>query len=393
MQNVYFKNQEQHFFHSFPAKEKNSLQAKPQQVLVNALAREDLTIAADLPSPLKPNSFALIKKTDWQIFYVNAEAEPLLLNPDDFPNKSAVENLKKILAKTASPQMPLLQNLIIRAAVETVLASDAKFNLCDEVGIGECKRGKFLFSNDFGPCQIVFARLTNGDYALFHATKMVHNNEMQQFVDLIKKDVVDVFVVQKRSLKVNLDKAPSLAISLAKELGRSIVKRLEVADYHGIVIDGHNKQVIIAPNVVKQFSGKKLEVQGELIKQNYEQGIDINQSIFDAFKVMNFEYNKLHKKTESLPSVVIGLVEIPGAWVIDAATSLRKSHPHNNNFTTFFPQEEKPLSLEESLKIICGTRYQYHHTLTKIDDLAEPCEETNATTKTQSKKSGGCLLM
>lgn len=117
-------------------------------------------------------------------------------------------------------------------------------NRNDLVDMNESKKGWMVVSESFSPCQAVFAKLRNGEYAVYHAASMWFNQPMVDFINLIKEEVEEVVVFEKDNPPNNRKKAPYLAAFLSVHLNME-VKRLHVENYTGIIADAVQQQVML----------------------------------------------------------------------------------------------------------------------------------------------------
>ena len=141
----------------------------------------------------------------------------------------------------------------------------SKTNIHNQVGVGSCHAGQFLFSKNFQPCQAVVARLNNGQFVLYHA--FVQHDDVdgfKQFIELVRGRAKEVVVFQKLSNPSNMEKAPYLAINLARHLNMK-VKRLTLATYENIIVDAQNSRIVLSKKISTFTGSQKKEVRSRLL--------------------------------------------------------------------------------------------------------------------------------
>ncbi|MDX1901116.1 MAG: hypothetical protein SFW66_03810 [Gammaproteobacteria bacterium] len=146
--------------------------------------------------------------------------------------------------------------------------------------------GNFLISSSFGPCMGVVAKLSDGTFAIFHASNPYNNflkagenkEDMMEdldagfsaFIDKIKDKVVDVYVFQKQNIhdkkyaQKNKDNAPILTLELTNALGIE-AKCVKVDDYSDIVVDAKNNKIILTNELQYVKKAKQIVDSGTII--------------------------------------------------------------------------------------------------------------------------------
>ncbi|MCP0914727.1 hypothetical protein NKV53_10370 [Legionella sp. 27cVA30] len=336
-----------------PKEEKNNSFYTCAQISIKKPAARDFFICEALPQEPYPNSFVLLKKESWQLVHYNHAVQPAFLKPEQFADKTFLTVLER-LSKANIEEIISAHFDTLRSALIATIRYE-KFNRGIRVGIAHSNRGRLLYSSDFGPCQAVFARLKN-EFALYHAVVMSEGDSLMGFVELIKQDVIDVFVVQKATVKSNATKAPYLAVALAKHLPGISVKRICVEDYRCIYLDAARDLIILSSNLVKDKQQATEIITSELTEHDLNNGIPVEQSVLDIF--MNYEYEyRLIEENEEI-TVQFPAMSIPARLVIHAAKHFLKhtaTQRSRNSLTFYKPVEDDvSLSLSDSLRIICG---------------------------------------
>lgn len=123
------------------------------------------------------------------------------------------------------------------------------------VGVGEFGIGKFLYSDGFGPCQLVIATLSDGSFAVYHAFAP-NSPATTAFLEAIKDRVTSIAIFEKTFEGVNLqpgayekrkaqsdwkgDELNKIINREIKEWGSNIkVMHLLVPEYYGVVADAN----------------------------------------------------------------------------------------------------------------------------------------------------------
>lgn len=243
-------------------------------VVKNVYIRHELALMTG--SALEPGKIYLEKKGDALQYTVIDSGSPTpktgLITNDDIEKLS--ECLKDPFELDAIK--PLLREILD-------VTAERGHTLALMVPTNKFYRGPLLVSTGFGPCNAVIARLKNTEYSVYHAASFSRDTlYFQKFVDSIKNDFIDVFVIQKSSNKKNLLKASLLAIELSDCLGVEVA-RLPVERYTCIILDSTNKKIILAHSFNELESPdeyKDEKIIGHEI--DLTKAIPLKQSILDA---------------------------------------------------------------------------------------------------------------
>ncbi len=157
------------------------------------------------------------------------------------------------------------------------------------VGVAQSKVGKVLMSDSFGPCQAVVAILKNGEYGLYHAHSMAKTKALMSFVELIKDKVEIVFVFQKSKPMANLQKAPYLAINLARELDYK-VERIHFDGYTGIYVNADNKEIVLCKENTYEYNSKETEITFTEKQEIAFQPIGIKTTVSELYEKHKNDY-------------------------------------------------------------------------------------------------------
>lgn len=132
----------------------------------------------------------------------------------------------------------------------------------EAVQIGDCKTGPWLYSSDFASCIAVCARLKNKEYAILHSTGGYSETlPCIKFINLVKDQVGELYVFQKKQHKSNDVRAPILAIELMIALNLKDVTLINIPEgYRAIVaISQPGMQRIILTNEIEYSDVKNID--------------------------------------------------------------------------------------------------------------------------------------
>jgi len=199
----------------------------------------------------------------------------------------------------------------------------------NKVGVGDIKKGNFLVSDSFGPCNAVIARLDNGEFVIYHA--VIANNE--EIILAFKKicleegaKVKDIFVLEKETNKNNLYKAPVLAVSIAYAFKMKEVKRIHLKGYSAVICDASTGSMYICNHLHFKNSDAKdgiiIENKGKVIAINLDDALPILESIYtindyQQENLMYFTDFTLHREllAEAFPGNKMRVSEVPTIWL------------------------------------------------------------------------------
>lgn len=125
---------------------------------------------------------------------------------------------------------------------------------------GTWRSGSFVFSDSFGPCMGVCAKLDNGEFAIYHAESPFSDAKgFSKFVAGIKGHVEDIFVFQKPNPPPNLLRAPLFALELQNALGIEEVKRIHISEGYTAIAAFSSKDIkaVVLCNIVNDLDEKQ----------------------------------------------------------------------------------------------------------------------------------------
>lgn len=124
----------------------------------------------------------------------------------------------------------------------------------DQAGVGgsAITHGNIIFTDSLGPCQGVIAKLKNGEFAIYHASAPTSDVPgFSPFIQLVKDNIQEIYVLQKTSNPQNNEKAPILVNALQEALGVEVgLKKL--AYYTAIVCNAENQKVYVITSSLKK---------------------------------------------------------------------------------------------------------------------------------------------
>ncbi|CAM3207057.1 hypothetical protein LEAN103870_19620 [Legionella anisa] len=141
---------------------------------------------------------------------------------------------------------------------DTVYVSETLIMMYNEnhrVKVGDEGTDNFILTDSLRPCQGVIAKLTTGEFSIYHNMLGWEQCEAYlNFVESLEGKIEYIYVLQKDRPINNIKKAPCLAIELTKSLGVE-VKRLHVNDHTFVIGDSENNRVILGKNIIYYQAG------------------------------------------------------------------------------------------------------------------------------------------
>jgi hypothetical protein len=180
---------------------------------------------------------------------------------------------------------------------------------CTEVKIGASESGTFLFSDSFGPCQAVAAKLKNGEFAIYHASSHYDDTVgIKNFINkIVEGEASEVYIFEKSKPGVNLTKssgkAAALSIVLTNQLlerkSNAEVKRIQLDTYLCIVADEKTNQLVLSSKMHKVETKENSAVTFEAAKTI------IDKSKFISIKSSVEELQAMREEKYYFPEVII----------------------------------------------------------------------------------------
>jgi hypothetical protein len=138
---------------------------------------------------------------------------------------------------------------------EKVYVSENSITDQNRIEVGEANAGDFVVTDSLRPCQAVIAKLTSGEFAIYHDEQGWKDCDgLSDFIQLTKGKIEFIYVIQKNNPLNNIKKAPYLALELTKLLDVE-VRRLHVEEHTFIIGDSIHSQVILGRDIVYYQSG------------------------------------------------------------------------------------------------------------------------------------------
>ena len=204
-------------------KEKDNIFYICEQIVVdkvlvdNSNDKFNLQILNKIPEKPQPDTYYLTPNSyTWDITYVTPLLQKIHYNKDHTVEID-LSSLKDDLQKISNKENQKL-NDEINKKFQIILKENNILNKGYKVGVGGSNCGKTLYSTDFSPCHAVVAILKNGGYGLYHALSSSSGSFLDKFIDIIRDEVVCVYVFYKPSNIKNFATSPLLAASIATEL-------------------------------------------------------------------------------------------------------------------------------------------------------------------------------
>lgn len=328
----------------------------------NATNKCNLIILKSTPEKPQPNTYYLTLKNayTWNVTYYTPLLQKIRYNIDHYTkNEVDLESLRDELEK-------ILDNLNlekkdqklydeVEKKIHTILKNNKSLNQGYYVGIGGSNCGKKLYSTHFAPCHVVIAILKNGGYGLYHALTPSSGGYLDKFINIIRDDVVAVFIFHKESNTKNLTAAPWLAINIAIELFPITVPVNTVLLEHYTCVAIDSNKIVLGENFEdKTITSGWLET-SELDTHSLEDSSPIEESIQLILKANNYKYKIVKDKTNNDAIEVDSLI-IPSSLITDTVQYVLKKQPTDikNASSQYSPALYKntEFTLKNSLKII-----------------------------------------
>lgn len=128
----------------------------------------------------------------------------------------------------------------------TFVKQPRTFIIQQEFGIG-----KLLISSNFATCQIVLAKLKNGEFALYHSASLLaqDNFSFETFFSQIKDNFAKFYLFSQKKFKgdaIRKIRENVLHLDVAARVGQDNVVCLEVNHYRSVLVDAVNDKVFLS---------------------------------------------------------------------------------------------------------------------------------------------------
>lgn len=183
-----------------------------------------------------------------------------------------------------------------------------------EVGIDGYGVGRFLYSDSFGPCQAVVAKLKDGDFALYHSFSSIADSPacIAFIKEIQQRGVLDVYVFQKNGEKNHKSKAAYSARGTMLTVGllgnHLPVHRVLVDDYTSIVADANTNNICLSYSV-KSMDLKSSSILSKTEEKQRVTAINVEKATISNEKTFKeiMELQKTHDITQHGPSLRIAM--------------------------------------------------------------------------------------
>jgi hypothetical protein len=342
--------------------EKNNVFYSCKKIFVDpskAKFNGDLAIVKSMPEKyaLKPKTYyiTLERRNIYELIYCTSNLKEMRF--DGFNDFSAISDELGIAFQNLDSNIhdEELHDKIEKKFHALILNKYHYLNYGYEIGAMGSNCGGKLYSSGFGPCHAVVALLESGEHVMYHAYSAFSCNSLDNFIEIIRDDVVAVYVFYNSSNKKNFNNAPYLATSIASELypKKVLVNTVFLNQYTCIAFN--NGKIILGEEYLKKiFKSKWLETTDKK-ECSLDESNSIEESIRLVLKNNNYKYKKVKDKKNNEAIKILALaLTIPTELIINTAKyMLEKESTNMSNITSYSPTlYKKELSLKKSIDVI-----------------------------------------
>lgn len=291
--------------------EKDLLKPNKKLILSNSnFYNFKLFIGKSLPEECIKNSYAIVKneETPNRLYYCdNLSSKYTVCSKMERARKGCkplYRDFCEIIEKYSKKEINKKE---LQVKISDFFIDSGIFNVGNYVNIQNFNAKKMIFSSNFVPCIAVIAKLKNGKNAIYHVENII-NDTTNEFIGKIKKDVLEIIVIQKNKQRKNKFLSPFVALLFSNKIKNVSVKIIAVDRYETIICKD-NKIIIVKdrdnikyediPDLIKLQSLKKyddaynvksieeslIEAVGNLLKENEEINIEDSRIKLPIIKI------------------------------------------------------------------------------------------------------------